>query len=98
MINSGRPWFRFSGSAGTKMLNSCPPKLSCGTGVALLSNSTMPLAIGVVTRFTAQGSVSNFNRHPQQVSVMRCSSAPSDFVYKYEDSSKDCWIGFCGMD
>ena len=98
MINSGRPWFRFSGSAGTKLLNSCPPKLSCGTGVALWSNSTMPLAIGVVTRFTAQGSVSNCTRHPRQVSVMRCSSAPSDFVYKYEDSSKDCWIGFCGMD
>ena len=98
MINSGRPWFRFSGSGGTKLLDSCPPKFSCGTAGALWSNSTMPSAIGVVMNFTAQGSYYNCNEYPRQASVMRCSSAPSDFVYRYDDSSDQCEIGFCGMD
>ena len=98
MINSGRPWFRISGNAGSKLLNRCPPKDSCGTEAALWSDSTMPSAIGVVTSVTAQGSYGNCNQYPRQVSVMRCSSAPSDFVYRYDDSSEACNIGFCGMD
>ena len=98
LINSGRPWFRFSGNAGSKLLTSCPPRHSCGTGAALWSNSTMPSAIGVATSFTAQGSYNNCNDYPRQASVMRCSSAPSDFVYRYDDSSTLCYFGFCGMD
>ena len=98
MINSGRPWFRFSGSGGTKLLDSCPPAFSCGTAFSLWSNSTMPSAIGVVTGFTAQGSWEYCDEYPRQASVMRCSSAPSDFVYRYDDSSDWCNFGFCGMD
>ena len=58
----------------------------------------MRSAVGVVTGFTAQGSRDRCNHFPRQVSVMRCSSAPSDFVYRYDDSSDLCSIGFCGMD
>ena len=57
MINSGRPWFKFSAFfyndfiitffiAGFKLLNIRPPMLSCGTAAALWSDSTMPSAIG----------------------------------------------------
>ena len=98
MINSGRPWFRFSGNAGSKLLDSCPPWYSCGTEIPFWSNSTMPSAIGVVTRFTAQGSFIKCNQIDRQFSVMRCSSAPSDFVYRYEDISDHWNLGFCGMD
>ena len=46
MINSGRPWFRFSASAGLKHLDSCPPKYSCGTVCGIWSNSTVPSRVG----------------------------------------------------
>ena len=58
----------------------------------------MPSQVGVRVAFTAYAACRTCDSFPRQVSVMRCSSAPSDFVYRYDDSSDRCYIGFCGMD
>ena len=98
MINSGRPWFRFLASAGSKLLNSCPAWDSCGTVCGIWSNSTMPSQVGVSVAFNAYVSCSRCDYYTRRVSVMTCFSAPYYFVYRYDDSSDQCEIGFCGMD
>jgi len=99
MNATGRPWFRFTGQAGTKLLDSCPPMYSCGAYVGLWSDAQMPSDIGVVTAFTASGSYTGgCNQYPRRASVMKCSNAASDFVYRYDDpDSSTCYVGFCGM-
>lgn len=97
MIESGRPWFRFSGEAGNHLLNSCPPQFSCGTNVGLWSDEPMPGNIGIVTAITAYGSFyKNCKQFNKSVSVIRCSYALGDFVYRY-DGDEHCDFGFCGM-
>ena len=107
MIKQGRPWFRFSGSAGNMMLNHTVPENSCGTHLVLWSNNTMPSAVGVETPIKVYGDyndpTSDGNRkrgYTLSASVMRCSHYSGDFVYRYTEAKEDtrgcCW-GFCGM-
>ena len=96
MINAGRPWFRFSGNAGNKLLDHCVPIWSCGTYVTMWSNSTMPDKVGVVTPITVYGNLGRCTNYPKKSSVMRCSSRANDYVYRYDDNDH-CSLGFCGM-
>ena len=98
MVTAGRPWFRFSSSAGNKLADFCVPLWSCGTGATLRSNSTMPSSVGVVSQITIYShnagicGLSSFRG-----SAMRCSSAANDLIYRYDDENRYGRYGFCGM-
>lgn len=97
MIKAGRPWFRFSESAGNKLADWCIPHDSCGTSVSLWSDDTMPSDVGVVTAFSVYGEYEgNCKNWAFNASVVRCSDAAGDFAYKYDDDY-GCFLGFCGM-
>ena len=98
MKKNGRPWFRFTGSAGNQLLNTCPPANSCGTEAGIWSDAAMPTKIGAVTNITAYGSWSykGCKEYPESVSVVRCSDSVADFVYRY-NGNRGCTLGFCGM-
>ena len=97
MISRGRPWFRFSGSAGNMMLDKCPPTYSCGTAAGLWTDNQMPTIVGVQRRIEAYGSWSSGCKEFTKVMhVMRCSDNSFDLIYKYLGDS-DCTLGFCGM-
>ena len=97
MIDSGRPWFRFANAAGNRLLISCPPDNSCGTHAGMWSDAPMPGDVGVVAPITVYGSWNSDRKSfSKRVSVMKCSLAPHDYVYKY-DGGADCNLGFCGM-
>ena len=104
MIDAGRPWFRFTGAAGNRLLNHCVRSAdatgtSCGTGEAIWSDASMPTEIGVVTKFSAFGSYNGIcKRATHECSVMRCSDQQFDLIYRYDDSDSSCNDGFCGMD
>jgi len=98
MVRNGRPWFRFSGDAGRKMLNRCPPESSCGTTAGMWTDSLMPADVGVESVVEVFAS---YNRkckwHVYQMAVVRCSSGNNyDFIYKYMGEDI-CKLGFCGM-
>ena len=107
MIKQGRPWFRFSGSAGNMMLNHTVLANSCGTHVSLWTNSTMPSIVGIEAAIKVygdyNGGASNGNikgGYTLSASVMRCSHSSGDFVYRYTEAKEDtrgCCCGFCGM-
>ena len=95
MIDFGRPWFRFTYAAGNRLLNSCPPDNSCGTLVGMWSDVNMPGDVGVVAPITVYGSfISNCKMFSKRGSVLKCSLAPHDYVYKYDDDV-ECDLGFC---
>ena len=99
MVAAGRPWFRIAGQAGNRLLDRCVPVKSCGTYVPLWSNATMPLTIGMAKSIDVYGhwkSICTFFKC--EVSVMRCSDAAHDFIYRYDDSLDSCDFAFCGMD
>jgi len=104
MVAAGKPWFRFSGAAGNRLLDHCVPSRasgSCGTQVALWSDDTMPDQIGVVTSIQAYASWwghCKISLYTTQCQVIRCSDKPHDFVYRLDDDSSICTMGFCGMD
>ena len=97
MMDAGRPWFRFSGNAGDKLVDHCVPVFSCGTGATMWSNSTMPDKVGVVTPITVYGNdFGSCTDYTKKSSVMRCSDNANDYVYRYDDTEL-CLMGFCGM-
>lgn len=97
MKDAGRPWFRFVRRAGSHLLNTCPPKNSCGTVGGIWSDEAMPREVGVVTPITAYVSyANNCTYYSESVSVVRCSHALNDVVYRYE-GDRHCYFGFCGM-
>lgn len=106
MIPLGLPWFRFSGAAGTQLLNTCPPAYSCGSNGAMWSGQRTPTVVGKVTRFTFYSSSNYYNQQPQKCylksyagEVIRCSSMPGDFVYRVTEKQwGGCDYAFCGMD
>ena len=99
MVAAGRPWFRIAGQAGNRMLDRCVPVKSCGTYVPLWSNATMPATVGMIKSIDVYGhwkSICTFFK--REVSVMRCSNAVHDLIYRYDDSSDSCDFASCGMD
>jgi len=99
MIANGRPWFRFAGKAGNKLLDTCPPPDSCGSHSGIWSNDTMPSEVGVATQVRAYGSwLRGCYQHPIYIRVMGCSTpSQHDFIYQYADTSTACHYSFCGM-
>ena len=99
MVTAGRPWFRFSSSAGNKLADFCVPLWSCGTGATLRSNSTIPSSVGVVSQITiyAHDVPNACYTTSFKGSVMRCSSADNDLIYRYDIENKYGFFGFCGM-
>jgi len=95
-------WFRFSGAAGSRLLNTCPPPESCGTSLPIWSDADMPDSVGVVTNVEAyavsySGDCKSIT-YP--LSVMRCSRSVNDFIYKLVNpvtNIMSCISAFCGM-
>ena len=100
LIGEGRPWFRFSGEAGNRLLDSCRllPEWSCGTHLGMWSNAAMPITTGEsreIEAYAAYGS--NCKVNTKKLRVMRCSESQYDYIYKYL-GNESCNFGFCGMD
>ena len=94
-----KPWFRFTGAAGTKLLDHCVPGESCGSHIALWSDMDLPSKIGVVYHYQVYGSFAgNCKVWEPRCSVMRCSSQANDVIYRYDHQDRSCSNGFCGMD
>ena len=99
-------WFRFSGAAGNRMLNKCPPIRSCGTLYPYWTDAKMPSQVGVETTVYVYGSggvqigsvlLGNCKVFRRKLKVMRCSTKANDFIYKPYDSLGTCAEAFCGM-
>lgn len=91
-------WFRFSGAAGNRLRDTCPPSYSCGTRAGFWSNATMPTSLGETKDISVYASWSGeCDYGTLQVKVMRCSLRAHDYVYLYE-GGRWCDGGFCGMD
>jgi len=99
MEANGRPWFRFAGEAGNRLLDTCPPPHSCGSQVGFWSNATMPSEVGVATQVRAYGSwLDGCYDFPIYIRVMRCSTpSQHDFIYQYNANRIICQTLFCGM-
>ena len=99
MIQQGRPWFRFSGAAGNRLLDSCRslPGHSCGAVLGMWSNDAMPIATGesrVIDAYAAYSATCY--AWTQKLNVMKCSERQYDYIYKYLGDDH-CHLGFCGM-
>ncbi|XP_067944629.1 oncoprotein-induced transcript 3 protein-like [Watersipora subatra] len=92
-------WFRFTGEAGSKMLDSCPAAYSCGSHIGMWSDDNMPTEIGKSMSAKAYISWnSNCRNGYYPMTVIRCSyKTPNDFIYRIEQSF-GCSLAFCGMD
>ena len=88
-------WFRFEGSAGTRMLTSCPPKGGCGTAVPGWMNGGHPtVADGQVSRQVCFQWRSNCCEYSRNITVRNCGSY---YVY-YLDGTPGCNFRYCGTD
>ncbi|XP_067939040.1 pancreatic secretory granule membrane major glycoprotein GP2-like [Watersipora subatra] len=95
---AGQPWFRFTGDAGSRLLNTCPfSNGSCGTHVALWTDANMPDEVGSLVVLDIYGSwAGNCKDYISTIYAMRCSQERNDLIYKY-DGDDSCARGFCGM-
>ena len=95
----GHHWFRFSGAAGTHMLDSCPKRNSCGTFYPYWTDERMPSQIGVEATVKVYGvNDGNCKKYSLSVEVMRCSwNTPHDLIYKHTNYQYICGSAFCGM-
>ena len=90
----GPGWFRFEGSAGTRMPTSCPPEFRCGTHMpGWLKGSHPTVADGQVSRRVCF----NYGRccdWKTDIFVRNCSSY---YVY-YLSGTPTCYARYCGTD
>jgi len=99
-LNQDTGWFRFTGAAGNRMLNSCPEPKSCGTQVPLWTDGMAPTAVGVKATINAYGvTVRNCRRETWPLEVLRCSDDTShDVIYRVlNPHNRVCRGAFCGM-
>ena len=96
---SSSQWFRFSGAAGTHMLDSCPEFLSCGTAYPFWTDERMPTQIGVEAIVKVYGVDAGCKGLIRSVKVMRCSwNSPHNLIYKQTTNlNSTCQYAFCGM-
>ncbi|CAH3186610.1 unnamed protein product, partial [Porites evermanni] len=89
----GPGWFRFEGSAGTRMPTSCPPTYRCGTDATGWLNGGHPtVADGQVSRqvcFHWSGSCCLWSTN---IKVRNCGSY---YVY-YLNGTPTCDLRYCG--
>ena len=97
---SSSQWFRFSGAAGTHLLDSCLKSFSCGAIYPMWTDEKMPTAVGVEATVKVFGVYqNNCKDNSRYIKVMRCSlDSAFDLIYKQTtDDSFDCGQAFCGM-
>ena len=91
-LGTGPGWFRFEGSAGTRMLTSCPPINRCSTEAPGWVNGGHPtVADGQVTRtvcFHYSGNCCNWSTN---IKVRNCGSY---YVY-YLNGTPVCNLRYC---
>ena len=90
----GPGWFRFEGSAGTRMPTSCPPEYRCGTSATgWMSGGHPTVADGQVTRTVCfhWGSCCNWSTN---IKVRNCGSY---YVYYLSGTpGGHCDLRYCG--
>ena len=91
-------WFRFSGSGGTHLLESCLPDYSCGSQIGFWSDEAKPkLETGNFTKVKVYGSwTGGCKEYKIDLTVGRCSERPDDYIYQYNGGSI-CGGSFCGQ-
>ena len=96
-----RPWFRFSGASGNRLLNKHPGQHSCGASWSggIWSDAEIPTEVGRQVSFTAYDSYEK-ERYKSNIgmNVIKCSDAPNDYVYSKASDGGRTNISFCGMD
>ena len=91
----GLGWFRFEGSAGTRMPTSCPPIYRCGTNAPGWMNGGHPtVADGQVSRQVCFHWASSCCQVSTNIKVSNCSSY---YVY-YLSGTPGCYYRYCGTD
>ena len=95
-------WFRISGDGGSRILNKCAPRYSCGTNYPMWTNGAIPDTVGERVESRFYWSCSTSVPTSAGLSVVRCSDHPNDLVYKqhyHKDRafSGTCSGAFCGM-
>ena len=89
----GPGWFRFEGSAGTKMSTSCPPYYRCGTYATGWLNGGHPtVADGQVNRTVCFHWTAGCCEWSTNIKVRNCGSY---YVY-YLHGSPVCYGRYCG--
>ena len=91
----GPGWFRFEGSAGTRMPTSCQPYYRCGTRVTNWINGGHPsVAEGQVSRTVCFHWTSSCCQWSRSIKVRNCGSY---YVY-YLNGIPTCYGRYCGTD
>ena len=89
----GPGWFRFQGSAGTRMATSCPSHRRCGThSPGWLSGGHPSVADGQVTRTVYFNNGYNCYSYSTSIKVRNCGSY---YVY-YLSGTPTCNLRYCG--
>ena len=89
----GPGWFRFEGSAGTRMPTSCPPTRRCGTDAPGWMNGGHPtVADGQISRQVCFHWDSNCCLWSTNIKVRNCGSY---YVY-YLSGTPICSLRYCG--
>ncbi|CAH3171167.1 unnamed protein product, partial [Porites lobata] len=91
----GPGWFRFEGSAGTRMPTSCPPKYRCGTRAPGWMNGGHPtVADGQVSRTVCFHWTSGCCDWSTNIKVRNCGSY---YVYYLSGTPNSfCSLRYCG--
>ena len=91
----GPGWFRFEGSAGTRMPTSCPPIHRCGANVPGWMNGGHPtVADGQVTRTVCFHYSGDCYRWSTNIKVRNCGSY---YVYYLSGTPNSfCSLRYCG--
>ena len=90
----GPGWFRFEGSAGTRMPTSCPPYRRCGTHVPAWLNGGHPtVADGQVSRQVCFHWTSSCCEWSTNIKVRNCGSY---YVYYLNGIPFNCEGRYCG--
>ena len=107
-LDGGRVWFRFTGTAGNMLRNTCPVKTECGGTGAYWSDSSIPSKVAVGKRkiFTAFESFSeDLVNDPNGCRVieywmiaLRCERGNGGLIYSLVNEMSGNKDTVCGMD
>ena len=93
----GPGWFRFEGSAGTRMPTSCPPTYRCSAGATGWLNGGHPtVADGQVSRQACFHWDSNCCYWSTKIEVRNCGSYYVYYLSGTPINSGDCYLRYCG--
>ena len=93
----GPGWFRFEGSAGTRMPTSCPPTYRCSAGATGWLNGGHPtVADGQVSRQVCFHWDSNCCYWSTKIKVRNCGSYYVYYLSGTPINSGDCYLRYCG--